>query len=213
MTEKIPNVSPELTSILFSVLKGNDYAQKIAADLNKSPSTLVRQLQKLEKIGMINSKKEKLLNKTIYNVDWGKIEDIFLKIFDSRLDVFIESYKEALTNPFIFELFKSSKVNIKRIKKDSNIVIKKLFNKEILKDMLIYFLKDFSIHEKDLTLNQAILLFFRSCADNFFYKFYKYYSEKKDISKMYNNKDVLSFMSICLFLRTTEPSIDRYFQN
>jgi len=90
-----------LSEIIYSILEGKNYAQEIATELKKSPSTLVRQLQKLEKNKILISEKEKLLNRTRYKLNWENLGELFAK----HHFLGMEHEQKELTKLFQQELF------------------------------------------------------------------------------------------------------------
>ena len=60
--------SVALREILLRVHRGENYAHKIASSRGKrNSSPILVQLKKLEEMGLLKSKKEKFLNKTIFH--------------------------------------------------------------------------------------------------------------------------------------------------
>jgi len=74
------------SNIIFLVAGGDNYAQIIAEKRGNEPSPTVKQLKFLEKEKYLKSEKEKLLNKTIYFINWQKILDDFLKYVNQNVD-------------------------------------------------------------------------------------------------------------------------------
>lgn len=72
--------------IVFLVANGDNYAQVISEKRGTAPSPTVKQLKFLEKEKYLKSSKEKLLNKTIYEVNWQKIIDDFLSYINQNVD-------------------------------------------------------------------------------------------------------------------------------
>lgn len=66
------------SEIIFLISSGNAYASKIAeARGKKDSSPTLKQLYDLEKRGFVISKKEQLLNKTNFEINWNKIIEEF----------------------------------------------------------------------------------------------------------------------------------------
>jgi len=86
--------SPELSRIIFCIAKGHNYARDIAKTLTKDSTTVVRQLQKLEKLRYISSKKEKILNKTIYSVNWKKIMSVYSVWLGKKFKLAAHEYRK-----------------------------------------------------------------------------------------------------------------------
>jgi len=77
--QKVIESSP-YDEIIFIVASGYNYALKIAEIREKKDSSpTAKQLKQLEERGFLKSSKEKLLNKTIYEVNWNKIAQEFAK--------------------------------------------------------------------------------------------------------------------------------------
>lgn len=79
---------------IFLIASGKNYAQIISQERKIAPSPAVKQLKQLEKAGFIVSKKEKLLNKTIYSVNWSRIVKAFMDYTIKRA----ENYSGFLDN-------------------------------------------------------------------------------------------------------------------
>lgn len=89
---------------IFLIASGKNYAQIISQERKIAPSPAVKQLKQLEKAGFIVSKKEKLLNKTIYSVNWSRIVKAFIELVEKRKEDYVDFIKkyEAQTNDFAF---------------------------------------------------------------------------------------------------------------
>jgi hypothetical protein len=82
---------------IFLIASGKNYAQIISQERKIAPSPAVKQLKQLEKAGFIVSKKEKLLNKTIYSVNWSRIVKAFIDSIEKRENLygaFLDRYAE-----------------------------------------------------------------------------------------------------------------------
>ena len=78
--------SKALCRLLLLVSRGINYAQAISKETGNKPSPIVKQLKILEKTGYLNKpKKEKLLNKSIYSVNYKKILDEFIEYYIGSL--------------------------------------------------------------------------------------------------------------------------------
>jgi DNA-binding PadR family transcriptional regulator len=57
-----------LMELLMYIHKGKNYATKIAIEKGVHPSPILKQLYELEKLGLVKSKREKLLNKVVFRL-------------------------------------------------------------------------------------------------------------------------------------------------
>ena len=69
------------SEILFAIANGKNYNQILAKELNKKPATVVEQLNTLEENNFLKSERIKTLNKKLYKVNWGKINEEFIEFF------------------------------------------------------------------------------------------------------------------------------------
>jgi len=78
--------------ILFEILSevavaGEEaYSAKIAERLGKEQSFIHRKLSELEKLGLVSSRKEKVLNKTIYEINYEGMNRLFYQYLEKRLE-------------------------------------------------------------------------------------------------------------------------------
>jgi len=214
--------NPELARVFISIVKGINYPQRIAKNLNKTPATIVDQVQKLKREGLITSKKEKLLNKTRYSVNWDKIEEIFIKLYNAKLQATLKelkygnfpiNYKTLCGYLLLWGL--SEKVLSKDLKLDPikkfNLCIKNLFKQGTLIDMLTFYLQWLPKYDKTLTLNQGLSLFFMSCSQFINKRSFEWDREKKNVNKIYKKyEDLIIFMSSCAIIHESFP-LDYYF--
>jgi len=149
------------SQLVFLVASGKSYALTIAeARGKKDSSPTAKQLKQLEARGFLKSQKEKLLNKTIYSVNWNKILDEFFLFLKERKEGFIDSHNRLKTNvsPEILER------------------LKLLDNKDFVKDMkankyLNQFLKEYlsSIRDRSCSLYEAFAYFLVYVSFDFIY--------------------------------------------
>jgi len=77
------------SKIIFSIAKGNNYAQKISEDIEKDTGNLAKQLSLLKKEGFLYSKQEIDKSKfpmskiRYYSINWDKINSEFFKTIAS----------------------------------------------------------------------------------------------------------------------------------
>jgi len=69
------------SEILFAIANEKNYNQILAKELNKKPATVVEQLNTLEENNFLKSERIKTLNKKLYKVNWGKINEEFIEFF------------------------------------------------------------------------------------------------------------------------------------
>ncbi|MFA5992778.1 MAG: hypothetical protein WC796_03665 [Candidatus Pacearchaeota archaeon] len=90
------------SQMLFSIIAGNNYPQKIAEVIGKEPSNVSRQVQLLKRKGYVNSKKYGNKNKfpfekTIYEVKWEKIIELFLDRIKFKIELNRKASKSAVS--------------------------------------------------------------------------------------------------------------------
>lgn len=96
------------SQLIFLVASGKSYALSIAEARGKTDSSpTAKQLKQLEARGFLKSQKEKLLNKTVYSVNWEKATNSFI-------DYVIEKFEECYQQEFEFE---GENKDIEKIKK------------------------------------------------------------------------------------------------
>jgi len=85
-----------LTELIIQIGKGNDYARKMATNLNLlDGGSVIKQLHQLEKEGFIKSKREKLLNKKVYRLtSLGRRTNLFALRIKKEKRMFINSLNE-----------------------------------------------------------------------------------------------------------------------
>lgn len=75
------------SEIIFLVSMGHNYALKIAEERGRQDSSpTAKQLKQLEEKGFLEAHKEKLLNKTIYDVNWEKIIQEFINFLEQAIE-------------------------------------------------------------------------------------------------------------------------------
>lgn len=162
---------------IFLIASGKNYAQIISQERKIAPSPAVKQLKQLEKAGFIVSKKEKLLNKTIYSVNWSRIVKAFIELVEKRkknYEPFLEKY-EVKSGVFGFkaEYFQGLQLDLlkeKRIIKNEylNRAIRNIFifayESRMNMDFNISFLLDNIIKEPEM-LNHFLEIMFTSKQD------------------------------------------------
>lgn len=75
------------SSIIFLTASGINYPEAISKARKTNSSSTVKQLEALKNASFLNEpKKEKLLNKTIYSVNWKKIIEEFVKYLRVNVD-------------------------------------------------------------------------------------------------------------------------------
>src|SRR3990167_8128228 len=95
--QRLPITENEIYSnLIFQIVSGNNYAQKIFRATNKPTSIIVRQLDILRKEGFVSSehKEDKTLfpmqRLTLYSINWNKILDEFILFLKERKKEFID---------------------------------------------------------------------------------------------------------------------------
>ena len=67
------------SQLIFLIASGKNYALEIAKARGKEDSSpTAKQLDQLKKRGFLISKKERLLNKTLYLINWDRISQEFV---------------------------------------------------------------------------------------------------------------------------------------
>src|SRR4030042_5895830 len=75
------------SSIIFLIASGTNYPEAISKARKTNSSSTVKQLEALKNAKYLNEpKKEKLLNKTVYSVNWKKIIEEFVKYLRVNVD-------------------------------------------------------------------------------------------------------------------------------
>lgn len=131
---RIPVVNNIIYSnLIFFVASGKNYALSIAKVRNKKDSSpTAKQLKQLEERGFLKSRKEKLLNKTIYSINWSRIIEEFKKFYD-------DFKKQRIFNLVAWKKIKIKKEDLQRIFKKfagTNYTLKDVFLLIILKNHL-----------------------------------------------------------------------------
>src|SRR3972149_1380562 len=79
--------STPYSNIIFLIASGTNYPEAISKARKTDSSSTVKQLETLKKAKFLyEPKKEKLLNKTIYSVNWKKIIEEFVKYLRVNVD-------------------------------------------------------------------------------------------------------------------------------
>jgi len=97
----------ELSECMIYVMFGKNYAQIISKESKVLPSTIVRRLQKLEKYRLLKSKKEKLLNRTRYEINWSELSGLFCKFHPMGKGISKKITKELFQDERFIEIFKA----------------------------------------------------------------------------------------------------------
>lgn len=119
--------SQPFSEILFIIASGKNYALSIADSRGKEDSSSTnKQLQELEERGFLKSNKEKLLNKTVYSINWNKINGEFCTVLSETIkdriyiaETFFPEHKEYIKGLKEMELDKREF--------SKNIVLKNIF--------------------------------------------------------------------------------------
>lgn len=75
------------SQLIFLVASGKSYALNIAEARGKTDSSpTAKQLKQLEARGFLKSQKEKLLNKTVYSVNWKRVIEEFIRYVNENID-------------------------------------------------------------------------------------------------------------------------------
>ncbi len=141
------------SELIFLVSSGVNYPLSIAeARGKKDSSPTAKQLNQLVDRGFLKSNKEKLLNKTIFSINWGKISrEFFNHYFQTYQKMMLEMQER-------FNIAISKVANIKEDidLSDLNIVFKDKEEKEIIEDKNILFLLRAFIETENI-LNKSTL--------------------------------------------------------
>jgi len=76
--------SVPFSQIIFLISSGINYPQAISKSRKTDPSATIKQITTLKKQGFLFSKKEKLLNKTIYSLNKEKISETFIQYMNDK---------------------------------------------------------------------------------------------------------------------------------
>lgn len=141
------------SEIIFLIASGKNYALAIAeARGKKDSSPTAKQLNQLIKRGFLKSQKEKLLNKTLYSINWDKVaKEFFNHYFQTYQKMMIEMQERI-------NISISKVANIKGNidLSDINIIFKDIEKKEITRDQDILFLLRAFIETENI-LNKSTL--------------------------------------------------------
>lgn len=89
--------STPYSQLIFLIASGKSYALEIAkARGKKDSSPTAKQLDQLKKRGFLFPKKEKLLNKTLYSINWKKINQEFVDYVFNIFEKEVRDYKEVI---------------------------------------------------------------------------------------------------------------------
>jgi predicted transcriptional regulator len=91
--------------IIGALTEGDTYPTELATKLNKQRAILYKQIEKLKEVNFIQEKKEKLLNKTIYSLNYPELIKKFLEHRTLKLKYDIDDY---INNKYITYLFKKA---------------------------------------------------------------------------------------------------------
>ena len=69
--------SKPLSKLIFGICAGHDYAEALASHVGKTPNTVTRQLNKLEKKGFLDSKRLKKNNIKKYRINYEAISEAY----------------------------------------------------------------------------------------------------------------------------------------
>jgi hypothetical protein len=135
------------SSIIFLIASGTNYPEAISKARKTNSSSTVKQLEALKNAKFLNEpKKEKLLNKTIYSVNWEKIIKEFIKALQEhkedvlKQDEFLRTnLKEAFKKSFNYLDYLENKEFIKSIKQNNYLIeYLKVYFSDISKTSLNY---------------------------------------------------------------------------
>ena len=113
------------SQLIFLIASGKNYALEIAKARGKEDSSpTAKQLDQLKKRGFLISKKERLLNKTIYSINWKKINQEFVDYVFNSFEKDVKDYKEI-----------SKKERDEQREKHYNELQKKIKNKNFEKEI------------------------------------------------------------------------------
>jgi hypothetical protein len=140
------------SELIFLIASGKNYALEIAeARGKKDSSPTAKQLKQIEKRGFLKSHKEKLLNKTIYSVNWEKIGEEFIEFLKNEKKLYLDK-DNKINREFLDFNFSDSIGNRKEVKIAPDFKID-LFNKKYFRNSyLIKFLQSIfgRIYKNDL---------------------------------------------------------------
>jgi len=80
------------SELFFLILEGKNYAQLISNIQKKTPAIVIRQINELLQLGLLQKKKELRLNKTIYSINWQNVVLSIFKIYDDKQKLFYECH-------------------------------------------------------------------------------------------------------------------------
>ena len=126
------------STLLFTIIAGNNYPKKIAESLNKDFGNVSRQLKFLEKKDFVSvkiegNKKIFPFEKKIYSVNWNKILDEFIKLLKEQKDEFIEIHKNLKTN------IKPERLELLEMLENQGFINNLKKNKYLIYSLKIYF--------------------------------------------------------------------------
>ncbi|MBI4141470.1 hypothetical protein HY484_00935 [Candidatus Woesearchaeota archaeon] len=116
--------SPQLAKVFTYVCAGYNYPQTIAKSLDKKPQVALIQLQKLRRAKILWSKKERLMNKTVFFPNWDKLAEIVhqtLQRFSENQKISNNLAKYVLTEQFYQDQFRIFAENVLKLKQDFTI--------------------------------------------------------------------------------------------
>lgn len=127
--------STPYSNIIFLITSGINYPKAISEVRKKDASATIKQLTNLSKKGYVTTKKEKLLNKTIYSVNWEKIVDEFVVGLKEHKKTILSQDKYLKSN---LQKVMGDKYNFLQLVEDKN------FTNRLKKNVyLIQFLKNY----------------------------------------------------------------------
>ncbi|MBI4158890.1 hypothetical protein HY500_01375 [Candidatus Woesearchaeota archaeon] len=145
--------SKALCRLLLLVSRGINYAQVISKETGNKPSPVVKQLKILEKTGYLNKpKKEKLLNKSVYSINYEKICDEFIEYYIRAL---VNHYGDINNNQGFHSLKKMLHPKIEKIKK----YFLSIKNNKILLDTLKKSLSSYEPNDTKKTTLERVFFF------------------------------------------------------
>jgi hypothetical protein len=200
------------SQLIFLVASGKSYALNIAEARGKTDSSpTAKQLKQLEARGFLKSQKEKLLNKTVYSVNWKKIIEEFIKYVNENINYVCSENKRIGMN--LDKVIKGFNERIQQIKsKDFQRDIKK--NKYLISFFKKYFSETGRLKENwTITATFDFLSFFGDM--NFLYKWipsHDFYNIEKALDFI-NSKEGNSFPEWLIEEKepkTKEEEFERY---
>jgi len=121
--------SAALTKLVILVYKEYNYPQKISQHIRVTQSPVSRQLKQVEKDGYIEGKKENLLYKTVYELNWYNLISLFYENLTQNISFNLkkQAEKEKVSVEKLIESLKENKEidlrnykeEIERISKDN----------------------------------------------------------------------------------------------